>query len=104
MIGTSCNEKNCPGWAAALLTGVIAYVVMMVMFIKDVQADVRVEIIRELPNEKQIIVQTFDDEEVFSMWFTTKLEEGCDPYVTNVNIDRAYNPQDKGGVLYNNKK
>jgi len=98
MVGTSCNEKNCPGWLAALVVGMFAYFAVTVMFINDVYADVRVEIIRELPDERQTIVQVFDDEELFAMWFTSKLEEGCDPYVTDVNIDRAYNPQDGGGV------
>jgi len=92
----NCNEKTCPGWASALLIGGIAYVVMMIMFIKDVSADVRVEITRELPAETQLVVQEFPDEELFSMWMTSKLEEGCDPYVTKININRNYNPGDKG--------
>ena len=39
--------------------------------------------------------KTFDDEEVFQMWFTTKLEEGCDPYVTDININRVYHPENQ---------
>jgi len=91
----NCNENKCPGWVAALTVGMIAYVFVTIMFMKDVMADVRVEITRELPDEKQIIVQTFDDEEVFQMWFTTKLEEGCDPYVTDININRVYHPENQ---------
>ena len=96
MIGSSCNEKNCPGWAAALLMGVIAYVVVAVMFIKDVSAgEVRVEITRELPDEKQFIVQSFPDEDLFAMWMSGKLEgEGCDPYVSEIRIFRNYQPKD----------
>jgi len=96
MIGSSCNEKNCPGWAAALLMGVIAYVVVAVMFIKDVSAgEVRVEITRELPDEKQFIVQSFPDEDLFAMWMGGKLEgEGCDPYVSEIRIFRNYQPKD----------
>lgn len=94
MIGTSCNEKNCPGWLAALVVGMFAYFAVTVMFINDVYADVRVEITRDLPNEKQMIIQEFPDEELFSMWMITKLEEECDPYVNEIRIIRNYQPKE----------
>lgn len=92
----NCNEDSCPGWLTVMVLGIIGYVFVTVMFWKDVHADVRVEITRELPGETQYVVQQFPDEELFSMWFTSKLDEGCDPYVTKINIDRNYNPGDKG--------
>ena len=50
-------------------------------------ADVRVEIQRELPNETQTIVQEFHDQDSFEMWMLNRLEtKGCDPYVTEINI------------------
>jgi len=90
---SNCNEKSCPGWMGAMIIGMIAYIVMTVMFIRDVRADVRVEITRELPNEKQLVVQQFDDEESFQMWMAMKMEDGCDPYVSNINIIRNYHPE-----------
>ena len=96
MLGTSCNEKNCPGWVAALVVGMFAYFAVTIMFINDVYAgDVRVEITRELPSETQHIVQQFHDEDSFAMWMGGKLEgEGCDPYVTEIRIFRNYQPQE----------
>lgn len=97
---SNCNENNCPGWASVLLIGVIAYIVMTVMFFKDAMADVRVEITRDVPNEqqlveRQLIIQQFDDDESFQMWMAMKMEgEGCDPYVTNINIIRNWQPQE----------
>ena len=95
MLGSSCNENNCPGWAAVLLLGVIAYIVMTVMFFKDAMAgEVRVEITRELPEEKQLVVQHFYDEDSFMMWMATKMDgEGCDPYVSEIKILRNYEPK-----------
>jgi len=89
MIGSSCNEKNCPGWAAALLMGVIAYVVVAVMFIKDVYAGpVVVSFERELPNETFYFKGTFEDKDSFEMWLMTRLEDkGCDPYLKNMLIE-----------------
>lgn len=95
----SCNENSCPGWIAALAVGIIGYVIVTVMFLSEAMADVRVEITRELPEERQTIIQQFDDEEMFGMWMTSKLEEGCDPYVSNINIIRNYQPQDSGVSL-----
>lgn len=96
MIGTSCNDKNCPGWLAAMIVGLIGYVFVTVMFWKDVQAgEVRVEITRDLPEEKQLVVQHFYDEDSFMMWMATKMEDeqGCDPYVSEIKILRNYEPE-----------
>ena len=58
-------------------------------------ADVRVEITRELPEEKQLVVQQFHDEDSFMMWMANKMEgEGCDPYVSEIRIYRNYQPKD----------
>lgn len=54
-------------------------------------ADVRVDITRDLPYKSQNIVQVFDDIDAFQMWFEMKMEQGCDPYVTSINIDMNYN-------------
>ena len=105
MIGSSCNEKNCPGWLAAIIVGMIMYFAVTVMWITDVHAgEVRVEITRELPDEKQMIVQEFPDEDLFAMWMGGKLEgEGCDPYVTEIRIFRNYQPkQEYGGSMLPN--
>ena len=90
----SCNEKNCPGWLAAMVVGMIGYIFVTVMFITDALADVRVEITRDLPNEKQLVVQQFDDDEAFQMWMGMKMEEGCDPYVSDIRIIRNYEPKE----------
>ena len=90
---SNCTDKSCPGWMAAMIVGIIMYIVVTVMFMKDVLADVRVEITRELPEEKQLVVQQFDDEEMFQMWMAAKMEEGCDPYVSNIYIIRNYHPE-----------
>jgi hypothetical protein len=97
MLGTSCNEKNCPGWKSALMAGVVLIVMMMSGVVNDAFAgDVRVEIKRELPDETQHIVQQFYDEDSFAMWMSGKLEgEGCDPYVTEIKIFRNYQPDDQ---------
>jgi hypothetical protein len=94
MLGTSCNEKNCKGWVPALLAGLL--IILLVLFSAIVEAgEVRVEIIRELPDERQFIVQSFPDEDLFAMWMGGKLEgEGCDPYVTEIKIFRNYQPKD----------
>jgi len=105
MIGSSCNEKNCPGWLGALIAGMVMYFAVTVMWITDVHAgEVRVEITRELPDEKQFIVQEFPDEDLFAMWMGGKLEgEGCDPYVTEIRIFRNYQPkQEYGGSMLPN--
>ena len=96
MIGSSCNEKNCPGWLAAIVVGMIGYFIVTIMFINDALAgEVRVEITRELPDEKQLVVQHFHDQDSFMMWMASKMEgEGCDPYVSEIKILRDYQPKD----------
>ena len=96
MIGSSCNEKNCPGWVAALVVGMVMYFVVTIMWISEATAgEVRVEITRELPEEKQLVVQHFYDEDSFMMWMGSKMEgEGCDPYVSEIKILRNYQPKD----------
>ena len=105
MIGSSCNEKNCPGWLAAIVVGMVMYFAVTVMWISEAHAgEVRVEIKRELPDETQHIVQQFHDEDSFAMWMGGKLEgEGCDPYVTEIKIFRNYVPKQEygGGMLPN---
>lgn len=96
MIGSSCNEKNCPGWVSALIVGILMYFAVTVMWITDVHAGVRVEITRELPEEIQTIIQTFEDDEDFQMWMGMKMEgEGCDPYVTDMRIIRNWHPDEQ---------
>jgi hypothetical protein len=93
----NCNEKNCPGAGIAILVGfVFMFLVSVFGIVSDAQAgEVRVEITRELPEERQLVVQHFYDEDSFMMWMGSKMEgEGCDPYVTNINIIRNYQPKD----------
>jgi hypothetical protein len=94
MLPGNCNEKNCPGWVPALVAGAAMFVFVMTGLVSDANADVRVEITRELPDERQIVIQQFPDEDLFSMWFTSKLEEGCDPYVSDIKIIRNYEPKE----------
>ena len=96
MIGTSCNEKNCPGWFPAVLAGVVMIVMVLLSYVNDAHADVRVEITRELPDEKQLVIQQFDDDESFQMWMAMKMEgEGCDPYVSDIKIIRNWEPENQ---------
>ena len=97
MLGTSCNENNCPGWLAAMAVGMVMYFVVTIMWISEATAgEVRVEITRELPEEKQLVVQHFYDEDSFMMWMATKMEDeqGCDPYVSEIRILRNYTPEE----------
>jgi hypothetical protein len=66
----------------------------MVFISNAANADVRMEITRELPEGTRIIVQEFNDTEEFAMWMATRLdsEEGCKPGVTKINIDLDYKP------------
>jgi len=66
----------------------------MVFISNASNADVRMEITRELPEGTRIIVQEFNDTEEFAMWMATRLdsEEGCKPGVTKINIDLDYKP------------
>lgn len=95
MIGSSCNERNCPGWMSALVAGI--FMVLLVLFSAIAEAgEVRVEITRELPDEKQTVVQQFYDEDSFMMWMGSKMDgEGCDPYVSEIRIYRNYVPNEK---------
>jgi hypothetical protein len=54
-------------------------------------ADVKVTITRDLPNERQHIVQQFPDMDGFEMWMQQRLEDtGCDPYVTDMKVEFDY--------------
>ena len=66
----------------------------MVFISNASNADVRMEITRELPEGTRIIVQEFNDTDEFAMWMATRLdsEEGCKPGVTKINIDLDYKP------------
>jgi len=92
MLGSSCNDKSCPGWLAAIIVGMIGYIFVTIMFWKDVHADVRVDIYRDLPEGQRIVVQEFGDQDSFEMWMATRLEEGCLPGVKKVEIDFDYSP------------
>lgn len=52
----------------------------------DINHVVKVQITREVPGELQTIKRTFDKDE-FYMWMETKMQEGCDPYVTSVTFN-----------------
>ncbi|MGA0959915.1 MAG: hypothetical protein ACO3SI_07240 [Sedimenticolaceae bacterium] len=59
--------------------------------IMPASADVKVTITRDLPNERQHIVQQFPDRDGFEMWMQQRLEEnGCDPYVTDIKVEFDY--------------
>ena len=59
--------------------------------IMPASADVKVTITRDLPNERQHIVQQFPDMDGFEMWMQQRLEEnGCDPYVTDMKVEFDY--------------
>jgi hypothetical protein len=63
----------------------------MIMLIMPASADVKVTITRDLPNERQHIVQQFPDMDGFEMWMQQRLEDsGCDPYVTEMKVDFDY--------------
>lgn len=92
MIGSSCNNENCPGTGFAVIAGISMIFMVMLTFFSDAHAGVRVDITRDTPDEIQHIVRLFEDEDEFGMWFTTRLEDGCDPYVSKINIIRDYHP------------
>lgn len=97
MIGSSCNEKNCPGWIPALAAGLLMVLIVLFSALSEaIAGEVRVEITRELPDETQHIVQQFHDEDSFQMWMGGKMEgEGCDPYVSEIRIFRNYQPKEQ---------
>jgi hypothetical protein len=72
--------------------GVILLVILgLIMLIMPASADVKVTITRDLPNERQHIVQQFPDMDGFEMWMQQRLEDtGCDPYVTNMKVEFDY--------------
>jgi hypothetical protein len=90
---SNCDENKCPGWIFAIAIGIVMYFTMTFMWITDARADVRVDMTRELPNETQHIVRTFNDREDFEMWMSMRLEDGgCDPYVTKMVVNLNSNP------------
>ena len=63
----------------------------LIIFITPASADVKVTITRDLPNERQYIVQQFPDMDGFEMWMQQRLEDtGCDPYVTDMKVEFDY--------------
>ena len=88
MLGSSCNERNCPGWVPALAAGALMVLLVMFSAISDAMADVRVEIDRYLPDgSEQTVVRQFNDVVEFEMWMEDRLErKGCDPYSTEMRI------------------
>jgi len=87
MIGTSCNEKNCPGALGVMLVGLVMFVTVMFGFVTDANADVVVKFNRELPSKSYEFTRTFEDKESFEMWLAMRLEDkGCDPYLSKMVI------------------
>ena len=72
--------------------GVIFLVILgLITLIMPASADVKVTITRDLPNERQYIVQQFPDMDGFEMWMQQRLEDnGCDPYVTDMKVEFNY--------------
>jgi len=72
--------------------GVILLVILgLITLIMPASADVKVTISRDLPNERQHIVQQFPDMDGFEMWMQQRLEDtGCDPYVTDMKVEFDY--------------
>jgi len=72
--------------------GVILLVILgIVSLVMPASADVKVTITRDLPNERQYIVQQFPDMDGFEMWMQQRLEDkGCDPYVTDMKVEFDY--------------
>ena len=66
----------------------------MVFITPAAQADVRMEITRNLPEGQRIIIQEFADKDEFAMWMATRLDsdEGCLPGVVGIKIDLDYTP------------
>ena len=95
MIGTSCNETNCPGALGVMLIGLVMFVTVMFGFVTDAQAgEVVVTFNRELPNKSVEFSRTFEDKDSFEMWLADRLEtKGCDPYLTDMKIQ--FKPQEE---------
>jgi hypothetical protein len=95
MIGTSCNEKNCPGALSVMLIGLVMFVTVMFGFVTDAQAgEVVVTFNRELPDKSVEFTRTFTDKDDFEMWLANRLEgPGCDPYLTDMKIQFKQNEE-----------
>ena len=95
MIGTSCNEKNCPGALSVMLVGLVMFVTVMFGFVTDAQAgEVVVTFNRELPDKSVEFSRTFTDKDDFEMWLANRLEgPGCDPYLTDMKIQFKQNEE-----------
>ena len=95
MIGTSCNEKNCPGAFGVMLIGLAMFVTVMFGFVTDAQAgEVVVTFNRELPDKSVEFTRTFTDKDDFEMWLANRLEgPGCDPYLTDMKIQFKQNEE-----------
>jgi len=95
MIGTSCNEKNCPGALSVMLIGLVMFVTVMFGFVTDAQAgEVVVTFNRELPDKSVEFTRTFEDKDDFEMWLANRLEgPGCDPYLTDMKIQFKQNEE-----------
>jgi len=89
MVGTSCNEKNCPGAFSVMFVGLVMFVTVMFGFVTDAKAqEVVVSFERELPNKTVNFKRTFEDKDSFEMWLSARLEDkGCDPYLKYMLID-----------------
>ena len=88
MVGTSCNEKNCPRALGVMLVGLVMFVTVMFGFVTDANAEVVVSFERELPNKTVNFKRTFEDKDSFEMWLSARLEDkGCDPYLKYMLID-----------------
>jgi len=74
------------------VVGVFLLVIMGILFlVMPASADVKVTITRDLPSERQLIVQQFPDKDGFEMWMQQRLEDqGCDPYVTDMKVEFDY--------------
>ena len=95
MVGTSCNEKNCPGALGVMLVGLVMFVTVMFGFVTDAQAgEVVVTFNRELPDKSVEFTRTFTDKDDFEMWLANRLEgPGCDPYLTDMKIQFKQNEE-----------
>ena len=88
MIGTSCNEKNCPGALGVMLIGLVMFVTVMFGFVTNANAEVVVTFNRDLPLKSYEFTRTFEDKDSFEMWLAMRLEdEGCDPYLSKIVIN-----------------
>jgi len=74
------------------VVGVFLLVIMGILFlVMPASADVKVTITRDLPSERQLIVQQFPDKDGFEMRMQQRLEDqGCDPYVTDMKVEFDY--------------